>query len=91
MNKNAFDDLTLEEEDEEEESKEQVQGFEEEEKKEDSEEEVEFKYDRALFDPDGLDEDEEVDFDDDWLKLYKILINSVQLKYPSQIYHTFNS
>ena len=66
MNKNAFDDLTLEEEDEgdedygAEESKDQA--FEEE-KKEESEEEAEFKYDRALYDPDGIDDD--VDFDDD--------------------------
>ena len=63
MNKNAFEDLTLEEEVGEDD--EEFKG-DEEEKKEDSEDDVEFKYDRALYDPDALnDEEEEPDFDDD--------------------------
>ena len=63
MNKNAFEDLTLEEEVGEDD--EEFKG-DEEENKEDSEDDVEFKYDRALYDPDELnDEEEEPDFDDD--------------------------
>ena len=66
MNKNAFEDLTLEEEvDEEEETKEGEVFDDEEEKQEESEEEAEFKYDRALYDPDALNDEEDVDFDDD--------------------------
>ena len=58
MNKNDFEDLTLEDVEEEEFKEEQ-----EEEKKEESEEEEAFKYDRALYDPDGMDDEEEVEFD----------------------------
>ena len=57
MNKNDFEDLTLE--DVEEEFKEEQ----EEEKKEESEEEEEFKYDRALYDPDAMLDEEEPEFD----------------------------
>ena len=80
MNKNAFEDLTLEEEVDEEEEFKDGQGFEEEEKKEESEEEVEFKYDRALYDPDELNDEEEPDFDDDdvWTELLTNLIKSIE-------------
>lgn len=69
MNKGAFDDLTLDEEigEEDEFDEEDQTGVDnEEEKKEDDEEDVpEFKYDRALYDPGEVWEDEEVDFDDE--------------------------
>ena len=75
MNRSAFDDITLDasaDDDEAvnlEESKgddaAQNNGDEEQKEDEDDEEEAEFVYDRALYDADGLDEDEEVDFDDD--------------------------
>ena len=75
QNRSAFDDITLDasaDDDEDvnlEESKgddaAQNNGDEEQKEDEDDEEEAEFVYDRALYDADGLDEDEEVDFDDD--------------------------
>ena len=58
MNQGGFEDLTLEDVEEEEFKEEQ-----EEEKQEEIEEEPEFKYDRALYDPDGMDDEEEVEFD----------------------------
>ena len=64
MNKNVFDDLTLDEEIDEEDIEDDKDN--QEEKKEDSDEEVEeFKYDRALYDAAEVWEDEDVDFDDD--------------------------
>ena len=69
QNAKAFDDLTLEEEedqgDSDDDGEEEYADDQEEEKKEESEEEVEFKYDRALYDPDALNDDEDVDFGDD--------------------------
>lgn len=68
MNSNAFDDIRLDELDEEGEEEAKAAGDveeqDEEAKVEESEEEEEFVYDRALYDADGL-EDEDVDFDDD--------------------------
>jgi hypothetical protein len=61
MSKIGLDDLTIEED---EETAEVLLDEEEESKCEDEEEEEEaFKYDRALYDADGL-EEEDVDFDD---------------------------
>ena len=75
QNRSAFDDITLDasaDDDEDvnlEESKggdaAQNNGDEEQKEDEDDDEEGEFVYDRALYDADGLDEDEDVDFDDD--------------------------
>ena len=76
QNRSAFDDITLDasaDDDEDfdvEESKgngEAAQNNGDEEQKEgsDDEDEAEFVYDRALYDADGLDDDEDVDFDDD--------------------------
>ena len=68
MNNNSFDDIRLDELDEEGEEEAKAAGDAEEQdeeaKVEESEEEEEFVYDRALYDADGL-EDEDVDFDDD--------------------------
>ena len=67
MNRSAFDDIVLDatgddaEEDENAAAQQAVDA--EEAKQEESEEEPEFVYDRALYDADGL-EDEDVDFDD---------------------------
>ncbi len=60
MSKMGLDDLTIEED---EETAEVLLDEEEESKCEDEEEEEAFKYDRALYDADGL-EEEDVDFDD---------------------------
>ena len=59
-NKKAFEDITLDGEDEEEQKVEEEAA---EEVKMEDEDEEEFQYDRALYDVDGLD-DEDVDFDD---------------------------
>ena len=68
MNRAAFDDLTLDasatEEDEADDGGAAQEAQEEEKVAEESEEEEAFVYDRALYDADGL-EDEDVDFDDD--------------------------
>ena len=58
-NKKAFEDLTLDDED----GADTKEDPDEEVKQDDDEEEEEFKYDRALYDADGL-EDEDIDFDD---------------------------
>ena len=63
QNKNTFDDLTLDEEIEEEDEEEEEAVENEEGKKEDSDDEVDFKYDRALYD--AAEDEEEVDFEDD--------------------------
>ena len=69
MNSNAFDDIRLDDIEDEEGEEEvkaagDVEEQDEEAKVEESEEEEAFVYDRALYDADGL-EDEDVDFDDD--------------------------
>ena len=68
MNSNNFDDIVLDEIDDEGEEEAKAAGDVEEQDEEakvgDSEEDEEFVYDRALYDADGL-EDEDVDFDDD--------------------------
>ena len=63
MNRQAFNDLTLDDDDS------APVEMEEAKRAESDEEDAEFKYDRALYDADGLDED--VDFDDDdWVSLH---------------------
>ena len=65
MNRSNFDDIVLDAiDDEEEEVKAAADEVEEEAKAAESEDEEVFVYDRALYDADGL-EDEDVDFDDD--------------------------
>ena len=78
QNRSAFDDITLDAsaDDDEDGDVEESKGDDdaaqnngdEEQKEDDDEDEPEFVYDRALYDADGLDEDEDVDFDDDdWM------------------------
>ena len=75
QNRSAFDDITLDAsaDDDEDGDFEESKGDDaaaqnngdEEQKEDEDDEEAEFVYDRALYDADGLDEDEDVDFDDD--------------------------
>ena len=63
-NRKAFEDLTLDDGDDVDDDEEiKLDGEEEFKQDDDDEEEEEFKYDRALYDADGL-EDEDIDFDD---------------------------
>ena len=61
-NRKAFEDLTLDTDEVDDDEEIKIDG-DEEFKQDDDEQEEEFKYDRALYDADGL-EDEDIDFDD---------------------------